>query len=80
MAILLTDGQSSDLAKTTRQSARAHERGIYLFSVGIGMQTDVYELMTIASDPDEDFVFKVDDFDGLDKITDLLAIKTCNGE
>ncbi|XP_041363645.1 uncharacterized protein LOC121379208 [Gigantopelta aegis] len=80
VAIILTDGQSSKLPETVRQAARAHERGIYLFSVGIGQQTDVYELMAIASDPDEDFVFKVDDFDGLTKITDLLAIKTCNVE
>lgn len=78
--IVLTDGQSANSTDTVKEARRAHQEGIYLFSVGIGNQTDVKELMDIASDPDENFVFHVDDFGGLKNILELLAIKACDVE
>ncbi|XP_076465728.1 matrilin-1-like [Babylonia areolata] len=78
VVIVLTDGQSANTTYTLQEARAAHEQGIYVLSVGIGPSTDVQELMDIASDPDENFVFHVDNFTGLHNIRELLAIKTCD--
>lgn len=61
------------------ESRRAHKAGIYLFAIGIGQFVDTLELNDIASNPDGDFVFQVDDYTALTSIKDLLAIKACQG-
>ncbi|KAK7116181.1 cartilage matrix protein-like [Littorina saxatilis] len=76
--IILTDGQSANTTHTLQEAQKARDQGIYVFAVGIGSQTDVDELMEIASDPDENFMFYVDDFGGLKNIQELLAIKACD--
>ncbi|KAL8599728.1 hypothetical protein ACOMHN_024779 [Nucella lapillus] len=76
--IVLTDGQSANTTHTLLEAHAAHAQGIYVFSVGIGSLIDVEELMEIASDPDEHFMFHVDNFGGLQTIRDLLAIKACD--
>ncbi|XP_046373560.2 cartilage matrix protein-like isoform X1 [Haliotis rufescens] len=77
VAILMTDGQSKNLTNTYMESQRAHKAGIYLFAIGIGQFVDTLELNDIASNPDDDFVFQVDDYTALTSIKDLLAIKAC---
>ena len=78
--IILTDGQSTNTTHTVQEARAAREQGIYVFAVGIGPQVDVDELMDMASDPDENFVFHVDNFGGLKNIRELLAIKACDGK
>nr|KAG5697781.1 hypothetical protein BaRGS_026738 [Batillaria attramentaria] len=78
--IILTDGQSANSTDTVKEARKARQEGIYIFAVGIGSQTDVRELMEIASDPDENFVFHVEEFGGLKNIRELLAIKACDVE
>ena len=51
---------------------------IFLFSVGIGGNTNERELRGIATDPDN-FMFKVDGYSALDGIKNLLAVRTCRG-
>ena len=80
MIIVLTDGQSVNRTHTLQEAQRVHEEGMYMFAVGIGSSTDVDELMALASNPDENFMFHVDNFAGLTSIRDLLAIKTCDGK
>ncbi|KAK6180506.1 hypothetical protein SNE40_012649 [Patella caerulea] len=77
VAIVITDGQSRNLFETVEESRKAHKEGIYVFAVGVGRDVDDEEMMSIASDPDENFVFRVDDYNGLAKIEKLLAVKTC---
>ena len=75
--ITVTDGLSQAPAKTARAAAEAREDGIYMFAVGVGKYVDDQELKDISSNPDEDFVFSVDNFQALDSITQLMSTKTC---
>ena len=51
-----------------------------LFSfTGVGDYYDDQELMNIANGPSEEFVFLVENYNSLDKIKEILAIKTCTG-
>lgn len=80
VAIVLTDGQSAQTSKTIAEAKRAHREGIYLFAIGIGDQIDRHELKAIASEPTEDFMFEMDNFDVLPSIKTILAIETCSGK
>lgn len=80
IGIILTDGQSQDVESTREQARLAHKEGVYLFAIGIGSNVDKLELRDIASDPDENFVFMLDNYDALTSIQDILAIKTCDGK
>ena len=80
IAIILTDGQSAQTSKTIAEAKRAHRDGIYIFSIGIGDQIDRHEMKAIASEPAEDFMFEMDNFDALPFIRTILAIETCSGK
>lgn len=79
IAIVLTDGKSNEPAKTAREAKLAQKYGIHVFAIGIGEDADLEELQAIASDPDENYVFQVSDYEALLKIYDIVAIKTCEG-
>lgn len=78
--IILSDGESKDLRATIAEANHAHSEGVYIFAIGIGKTTGAEELMALASDPDDQFVFHVSDYKALSGIIDLLAIKTCDGK
>ena len=80
IAIILTDGQSSDIQVTVTEAERARNDGIYLFAIGIGGQIDLLELKAIASKPVNDFMFEIDNYDALASIKNILAIQTCTGK
>ena len=80
VAILLTDGQSTDTHLTVSEAKLAQREGIYLYAVGIGDQIDRHELEMIASQPEDEFVFEIDNFNMLSSVLNILAIKTCNGK
>lgn len=75
--IVLTDGLSMDSEKTRKESSLAHDAGIYVFAIGIGKGVDTVELSAIASNPDKNFLFHVENFDALSSIRTLLATRTC---
>jgi len=77
VVIVLTDGLSRDEQATAREARMVHARGINVYAVGIGQGVDMMEIRNIASDPSENYVFKVDDFNSLETIKDQLASKTC---
>ncbi|CAE1253428.1 COL6A [Acanthosepion pharaonis] len=80
IAIILTDGKSWDPKETAFQAKLTKEKGIYIFAIGIGGDVDTRELRNIASKSENDnaqFVFHVKNFDALDSIKNILAIKTC---
>ncbi|XP_076856842.1 integrin alpha-X-like isoform X1 [Brachyhypopomus gauderio] len=75
--IVITDGESSygdDNLKEAIENAKRNN--IIRYSIGVGKAFDTEsardELKTIASEPDDEHVFKVEDFDLLDKIRDIL--------
>lgn len=80
IAIVLTDGLSLDAELTAQEARFAHAAGIKVFAIGIGYAADLSEIRNIASDPDENYVFTVNDFSSLTTIHEHLAIKTCKVE
>lgn len=77
IAIVLTDGLSINEDLTKREAKLTQLAGIKVFAIGIGHGIDLLEIKNIASNPDDDYVFQVDDFNSLETIKDVLAIKTC---
>ncbi|ESO94583.1 hypothetical protein LOTGIDRAFT_118058 [Lottia gigantea] len=80
VGIIVTDGQSRSFEKTAKEAGLAHKQAIQLFAVGVGKAVDEEEMLEIASDPDENYVFRVDDYEALKKIESLLAVKACEGK
>ncbi|KAH3890751.1 hypothetical protein DPMN_014839 [Dreissena polymorpha] len=60
IGIVLTDGQSHNLAKTVYEAFRAKRDRITMFAIGIGDNINERELEGIASKPKEEYMFKVD--------------------
>lgn len=79
IGIIVTDGQSSNVLLTVWEAAKAKRRGIRLFAIGIGYNTNPRELKGIASKPESDHVFKIDNFGALESIKQILAVRTCEG-
>ncbi|CAH1791712.1 unnamed protein product [Owenia fusiformis] len=77
IAIVITDGKSRFPHKTIKEARLARKAGIFMFAIGVGQDVSNQELNAIASEPSENFVFKVYNFRALDKIRELLAIKAC---
>ena len=61
------------------ENFKAQDSGIMMFAIGVGKYVDRKELSDIASDPDGDHMFMVDDFNALSTILEMLAVKTCQG-
>lgn len=81
IAIVLTDGHSFDNALTAQQALQARQVGIKLIAVGIGLH-NTSELVQIASEPTNDNVFSVTDFDHLFTLEDVIEarfIGECTG-
>lgn len=80
IAIIITDGKSNNPQITQMEAAKAQAQGIHLFAIGIGNHTDNSELYYLASDPDDHYLFTVEDYTALLYIEDIVAIKTCTGQ
>ncbi|XP_070204098.1 cartilage matrix protein-like isoform X2 [Littorina saxatilis] len=77
VVIVVTDGQSSDPGKTKAWADTLKKGGAYVFSIGVGNSTDEEELVSIGSEPARDFVFKVNGYNALNTIQDILAYRAC---
>jgi collagen type VI alpha len=75
IAIILTDGQSTNPPATMTQARLLKNSGVLVLSVGIGDSINKQELETIASLPQD--VFQVTNFDLLDTVQKELTNKTC---
>lgn len=73
VALVLTDGQADprDVMQFEETSREAHAKGVEMFAIGVMNKTDPdygqfqAEMNAIASDPDEEHVFLIDDFSTL---------------
>ncbi|KAM4539408.1 collagen, type XXVIII, alpha 1a [Odontesthes bonariensis] len=85
VAVVLTDGQSDprDVMKFEETATKAHAEGIEIFAIGVVNKSDpLYEefqaeMKTIASDPDEDYVYLIDDFRMLHTLESNTLMQIC---
>lgn len=75
--IVVTDGQSQKTFFTQEMSASLQKKGILMFAVSIGFRLDQNELAGIASDPDDQFQFALDEYSGIASVKERIAQKVC---
>ncbi|KAI8482457.1 biological adhesion, partial [Branchiostoma belcheri] len=73
VAILLTDGMSTD--SVDKHAMAAWQAGISLYVVGIGSNVDMNELLAIGGTPDN--VFSLDNFGQLQDLSNRLPSRLC---
>ncbi|CAC5383555.1 unnamed protein product [Mytilus coruscus] len=79
IAILITDGEPTDIEATRIAAEKGKQEGIIIFAIGVGQYIDQTELDIMASSPTETHSFAVDDYAALSSIEKSLAEKTCTG-
>ncbi|XP_072565438.1 uncharacterized protein col21a1 [Paramormyrops kingsleyae] len=75
IAIVLTDGKSQDDVAVAAEAAR--KKGIILFAIGVGQETEEAELRAIANKPPSTYVFYVEDYVAITKIREVIRQKLC---
>ena len=65
---------------TEAEALRLRNNGVTVFSVGVGSGVNTAELNKMATDPDNQHVFVVNNFDALKGIKGALAQKACEGD
>ena len=79
IAIVITDGKSQSPSATAQEAQKLRDKGITVFSIGVGSGIQETELKAMATDPDNQHVFVVNNFDALDLIKASLQQKACEG-
>lgn len=79
IGVVITDGISREQQKTLDRAKEAKNKGIIMFSIGVGEQIyrDKKELNAIASDPTSKHAFMVEDYGALENIANSLASRAC---
>lgn len=77
IAVVITDGRSRLPDETAQEALALRATGARVFGIGVG-NVDPSEISVIASDPDEEYAFQVDDFDALAAIKDAVMDATCS--
>ncbi|XP_039546392.1 collagen alpha-1(XXI) chain isoform X1 [Pimephales promelas] len=75
IAVVLTDGKSQDEVLAAAEAAR--KKGIILFAIGVGSETEEAELRAIANKPSSAYVFSVEDYKAISKIREIIRQKLC---
>uniref|UniRef100_A0A8C7U291 Collagen alpha-1(XXI) chain n=1 Tax=Oncorhynchus mykiss TaxID=8022 RepID=A0A8C7U291_ONCMY len=75
IAVVLTDGKSQDEVKAAAEEAR--RKGIIIFAIGVGSETEEEELNAIGNKPSSTYVFYVDDYKAISKIRETIRQKLC---
>ena len=79
IAIVLTDGQSNDFSATLVEARKLQQTDMTILSVGVGSGVNVQELDEIATDPDCQHRFLLDNFQAFDSFLNIIEKKTCDG-
>ena len=77
--VLLTDGHSNG-REVFNPANELRNAGVSIFSIGVGSSVSEKELKDIASDPDDDYVFRLSTFNELSKWVDRLSSVSCSGK
>ncbi|XP_066053064.1 collagen alpha-1(XXVIII) chain [Chamaea fasciata] len=88
VAVVITDGQTDTRDKVRLDTVvrEAHATNIEIFVIGIVQRTDTHfddflkEMQLIATDPDEEHVYQIDDFITLSALENKLITKICENE
>ncbi|KAK5853916.1 hypothetical protein PBY51_015031 [Eleginops maclovinus] len=75
IAVVLTDGKSQDEVLKAAEAAR--KKGVILFAIGVGSETEESELNDIANKPYSKYVFSVEDYKGISRIIQIIRQKLC---
>ncbi|KAG7462801.1 hypothetical protein MATL_G00188600 [Megalops atlanticus] len=75
IAVVLTDGKSQDEVAAAAEEAR--KKGIIIFAIGVGAETEEAELRAIANKPYSTYVFYVEDYKAITKIREVIRQKLC---
>lgn len=78
IAVVLTDGKSQDEVLKAAEVAR--KKGVILFAIGVGSETEEAELRTIANKPFSTYVFSVEDYKAISRIIQVIRQKLCEGQ
>ena len=78
IAVVVTDGKSQDDVVDASVEARA--QSVILFSVGVGDEITMSELVAIANKPPNDYVLHAEDYTTIDRIRDSMEQKLCEGQ
>ncbi|XP_059172627.1 collagen alpha-1(XXI) chain-like, partial [Physella acuta] len=76
--VVLTDGGSRIQEQTAYEVQEAKNNGFYFFVVGVGQYLDEQEWRTIASDPDDNFIFNITTYLNLDRVKVALPPRACS--
>ncbi|NXO84566.1 COSA1 protein, partial [Sitta europaea] len=88
VAVVITDGQADSRDKVQLDTVvrQAHATDIEIFVIGIIQRTDLHysdflkEMQLIATDPDEEHVYQIDEFITLSALESKLITKICDNE
>ncbi|XP_074531413.1 uncharacterized protein col21a1 [Halichoeres trimaculatus] len=75
IAVVLTDGKSQDEVLKAAEAAR--KKGVILFAIGVGSETEGAELRDIANKPFSTYVFSVEDYKAISRIIQVIRQKLC---
>ncbi|XP_077351637.1 uncharacterized protein col21a1 [Festucalex cinctus] len=75
IAVVLTDGKSQDEVLKAAEAAR--KKGVILFAIGVGSETEEAQLRAIANKPFSTYVFSVEDYKGISRIIQVIRQKLC---
>lgn len=75
IAVVITDGESTDDVILPAKHLR--EKGVIVFGVGVG-QINPYQLESIANRPTNSYMFTIDNFQALQRLTDGLLRTVCS--
>uniref|UniRef100_A0A3B5MVY3 VWFA domain-containing protein n=1 Tax=Xiphophorus couchianus TaxID=32473 RepID=A0A3B5MVY3_9TELE len=74
IAVVITDGDSSD--NVTEPARRLREQGVIVFAIGVG-KANLEELENIANQPSQRFLFTIDSYEALQRLTGGLLQTVC---
>lgn len=74
IAVVITDGESTDDVTVPAQSLRKH--GVIVFTIGVG-NANQYQLESIANRPPQNFKFTVNSFQALQRLTNRFLQALC---
>ncbi|XP_035799915.2 collagen alpha-1(XXI) chain isoform X2 [Amphiprion ocellaris] len=75
IAVVLTDGKSQDEVLKAAEAAR--KKGVILFAIGVGSETEEAELRDIANKPFSTYTFSVEDYKAISRIIQVIRQKLC---
>ncbi|XP_060570089.1 uncharacterized protein LOC132728460 isoform X2 [Ruditapes philippinarum] len=78
IAVVITDGRSSNPTQTAAQANLARQNNIGMIAVGVGNGVDINELHQIADDPDAANTFTVSNYDQLSNIAAQIITRACH--